>query len=113
MKTFISTRNHTILALLFLMGAMVNSATAQQYPGQYPGGAQPFYWRGADNTVYNLQIQIRNTQVELSSILYRARFIRYSPRGYQQHMAHVQRLQEKINYFQRQLGAYLRMHYYR
>ena len=109
MKTFISTRNQTILALLFLMGAMVNSATAQQYPV----GAQPFYWRGADNTVYNLQIQIRNTQVELSSILYRARFIRYSPQGYQQHMAHVRRLQAKIYYLQRQLEAYLRMHYYR
>ena len=109
MKTFLSTRNHAILALLFLVGATFNSATAQQYPG----GAQPYYWRGTDNTVYNLQIQIRNTQVELSSILNRARFIRYSPRGYQQHMAHVRRLQAKIYHLQRQLEAYLRMHYYR
>ena len=109
MKTFVSTRNHAILALLFLVVATFNSATAQQYPG----GAQPFYWRGADNTVYNLQIQIRNKLVELSSILNRARSIRFSPQGYQQHMAHVQRLKAKIYYLRRQLEAYLKMHYYR
>ena len=89
---------------------LIPSASAQT---PYPGGATPYYWWGNDNTVLNLRIQIQQNYQRLNALLYRARFIRFSPTGYQDHMRQVNSYRQRIAVLEQQLRNYLAMHWNR
>ena len=71
----------------------------------------PYYWHGADNTVWNLRIQIYQAQQQQAALYYRARVIRFSPQAYQNHMHQVNALQQRISSLQAQLQSYLGLHW--
>ena len=87
------------------------SAQAQQQITPYPPGARPFYWWGADNTVWNFRLQIQQEQQRLSVLINRARYIRFSPAGYREHMRQVNALKTRISKLNGQLQAYLNLHW--
>ena len=89
------------------------SAQAQQQITPYPPGARPFYWWGADNTVWNYRLQIQQEQQRLSVLIDRARYIRFSPAGYLEHMRQLNALRTRISKLNSQLRAYLNMHWRR
>ena len=97
-----------IAAVLLFTGI---SAQAQQQRTPYPAGATPFYWWGADNTVWNFRLQIQQEQQRLSVLINRARYIRFSPAGYREHMRQVNGLRTRISKLNGQLQAYLNMHW--
>ena len=97
-----------IAAVLLFTGI---SAQAQQQMTPYPAGATPFYWWGADNTVWNYRVQIQQEQQRLSVLIDRARYIRFSPAGYREHMRQVNALRTRISKLNGQLQAYLNMHW--
>ena len=97
-----------IAAVLLFTGI---SAQDQQQITPYPPGARPFYWWGADNTVWNYRLQIQQEQQRLSVLIDRARYIRFSPAGYREHMRQVNALRTRISKLNGQLQAYLNMHW--
>ena len=69
-----------IIILLLSLGFLF-----QAVPQAQAQSATPYYWYGADNTVWNLRIQIYQAQQQLTALYYRARVTRFSPQGYQNH----------------------------
>ncbi len=100
--------NRTTKIILLLSLGFLFQAIPQV---QAQSGATPYYWHGADNTVWNLRIQIYQAQQQLAALYYRARFIRFTPQAYQNHMRQVNALQQRISSLQAQLQSYLGLHW--
>ena len=100
--------NRTYRVILLLTLGFLFQAVPQ---AQAQSRATPYYWHGADNTVWTLRIQIYQAQQQLAALYYRARVIRFSPQGYQNHMRQVNALRQRIYTLEQQLQAYLGMHW--
>tara|TARA_Y100001934_G_C11708477_1_gene475556 strand:+ start:218 stop:544 length:327 start_codon:yes stop_codon:yes gene_type:complete len=106
-------RIQSILRTIVLLawGGLIPLTPSASAQTPFPGGATPYYWWGNDNTVLNLRLQIQQNYQRLYAILYRARFIRFSPTGYQDHMRQVNNYRQRIAVLEKQLRDYLAMHW--
>tara|TARA_B100001971_G_C17745781_1_gene312957 strand:- start:154 stop:459 length:306 start_codon:yes stop_codon:yes gene_type:complete len=94
------------IIILLALGFLFEAA-----PQAQAQSATPYYWYGADNTVWNLRIQIYQAQQQLAALYYRARFIRFTPQSYQEHMRQVNALHRRIYSLQSQLQSYQGLHW--
>ena len=99
--------NHASKIIFLLALGFLFPATPQ---AQAQAGT-PYYWHGADNYVWQLRVQIYQAQQQLTALHYRARFIRFSPQGYQNHMRQINALNRRISSLQAQFQSYLGLHW--